>query len=118
MLPLSHLGVVDVDGVDVSETELMVHALTNSCQFRQEEDYMIQRGSTFVNEYARVYPLAGQRNDGGLSDTNHLLGSFPMLFPFEMGGFEIERTVNVPYESGSYQAVSNGPGSSQGAIVL
>jgi hypothetical protein len=99
VLQLSHLGVVDIDGVDVSESELMAHALANSCQIIQDEDYMIRRGSAFVNEYARVDPLTGQRNDGGPSDTNHLLGSFPTLFPFGQGGFEIERAVNVPYEA-------------------
>ena len=90
MLPLLHLGVVDIEGEDVLESELMAHALANSCQLRQEEDYMIQRGSAFVNEYARVDPLTGQRNDGGPSDANHLLGTFPTLFPFGLGGFEID----------------------------
>ncbi|KAF8800257.1 hypothetical protein BYT27DRAFT_7217172 [Phlegmacium glaucopus] len=99
VVPLAHLGVVDVDGVEVTESELMAHALSNCSQARQEEDYMIRRGSVFVNEYARVDPLTGQRNDGGPSDANHLLGSFPTLFPFGRGGFKIERAVNVPYEA-------------------
>ena len=81
MFTLSHLGVVDVDGIEVTETELMAHALANCAQLLQEEDYMIQRGSAFVNEYARVDPLTGQRNDGGPGDPNHLLGTFPTLFP-------------------------------------
>ncbi|KAF8801482.1 hypothetical protein BYT27DRAFT_7262019 [Phlegmacium glaucopus] len=98
VFPLTHLGVVDVDGVDVTESELMAHALANCCKFRQEEDYMIRRGSAFVNEYARVDPVTGQRNNGGPSDANHLLGCFPTLFPFRQGGFEIEQPVNVPYE--------------------
>ena len=99
MLPLSHLGVVDIDGVDVSDSELMAHALANACQISSQEDYMIRRGSAFINEYARVDPLTGQRNDGGPSDANHLLGCFPTLFPYGQGGFEINRTVNVPYEA-------------------
>jgi Helitron helicase-like domain at N-terminus len=98
-LPLSHLGVVDVDGLEVTETELMAHALANCAQTLREEDYMIRRGSAFVNEYARVNASTGQRNDGGPSDPNHLLGTFPTLFPFGRGGFEIERRVNVPYET-------------------
>jgi hypothetical protein len=98
-MPLSHLGVIDIDGLDVSETELMAHALANCHEPRQDEDFMIRRGSAFVNEYARVDPSTGQRNDGGPSDTNHLLGSFPTLFPFGQGGFEIERRVDVPYEA-------------------
>ena len=52
-----------------------------------------------MNEYARVDPVTGQRNDGGPGDANHLLGSFPTLFPYGLGGFEIERPVTVPYES-------------------
>ena len=52
-----------------------------------------------MNEYARVDPLTGQRNDGGPGDPNHLLGTFPTLFPYGQGGFEVERRVHVPYES-------------------
>ncbi|SJL05242.1 uncharacterized protein ARMOST_08608 [Armillaria ostoyae] len=36
--------------------------------------------------------------DGGPSNPNHLLGAFPVLFPFGIGGFETSRHVNVPYE--------------------
>ncbi|KAF8809982.1 hypothetical protein BYT27DRAFT_7209905 [Phlegmacium glaucopus] len=99
VLPLAHLGVVNVDGVEVTDSELLAHALANCCEGRQEEDYMIRRGSAFVNEYARIDPITGQRNDGGPSDANHLLGSFPTLSPFGQGGFEIEHGVNVPYET-------------------
>ena len=99
VVALSHLGVVDIDGVEVTDTELMAHALANCTQVIQEEDYMIRRGSAFVNEYARVDPVTGQRNDGGPGDANHLLGTFPTLFPYGLGGFEIERQVNVPYEA-------------------
>jgi hypothetical protein len=53
VFPLSHLGVVDIDGVDISDSELMAHALVNCTQIGQE-DYIIRRGSAFVNEYARV----------------------------------------------------------------
>ena len=52
-----------------------------------------------MNEYVRVDPLTGQRNNGGPSDANHLLGSFPTLFPFGQGGFEINWSVNVPYKA-------------------
>jgi hypothetical protein len=99
VLTLSPLGVVDIDGVDVTDSKLMAHALANCSQLIQEEDYMIRRGSTFVNEYARVDPSTGQRNDGRLGDANHLLGTFPTLFPFGKGRFEIDRPVTVPYEA-------------------
>ena len=95
---MSHLGVVDIDGIEVTDTEVMAHALANCSQLIQEEDYMIRRGSTFVNEYARVDPLTGQRNDSGPGDPNHLLGTFPTLFPFRQGGFEIERRISMPYK--------------------
>ena len=75
VLPLSHLGVVNIDAVEVTDTELMAHALANCSHPIREEDYMIRRGSAFVNEYARVDPMMGQRNDGGPGDANHLLGT-------------------------------------------
>ena len=99
VLSLAPLGVVDIDGVEVTDSELMAHALANCSQLLQEEDFMIRRGSAFVNEYARVDPLTGQRNNGGPGDANHLLGTFPTLFPYGQGGFEIDRPVMVPYET-------------------
>lgn len=96
---MSHLGVVDIDGVEVTDSELMAHALSNCSQMIHDEDYMVRRGSAFVNEYARINPETGLRTEGGSSDTNHLLGAFPTLFPFGQGGFEIERQVNVSYEA-------------------
>jgi hypothetical protein len=48
VIPLSHLGVVDIDGVDVTETELMAHALANCSKPTYEEDYMIRRGSAVM----------------------------------------------------------------------
>lgn len=99
VVPLAHLGVVDIDGVEVTDAELMAHALANCSQLVQEEDYLVRRGSAFVNEYARIDPATGQRTAGGPADANHLLGSFPTLFPYGLGGFEIERQVNVSYEA-------------------
>ena len=99
VVPLSHLGVIDIDGVEVTDTELMSHALANCSQLVQDEDYMVRRGSTFINEYARVDPSTGERTSGGPGDANHLLGTFPTLFPFGLGGFETERQVNVSYEA-------------------
>ena len=85
VLALSLLGVVDIDGVDIIDKELMVHALANCAQLVREEDFMIQQGSAFVNEYTRVNPVTGQRYDGGPGDPNHLLGTFPTLFPYRQG---------------------------------
>ena len=40
----------------------------------------------------------GLRSDGGPSNPNHLLRSFPILFPYGAGGFEVWRKETVPYE--------------------
>ena len=96
---MQSMGVVDVDGCDISSTEIMAHALANSTMEPISGNYSIRRGSAFVNEYARTDPLTGLRNDGGPSNPNHLLGSFPTLFPYGKGGFETNRPINVPYET-------------------
>ena len=88
-----------MEGCDISSTEIMAHALVNSTTETISGDYSIKRGSAFVNEYARTDPVTGLRNDGGPSNPNHLLGSFPTLFPYGKGGFETSRPINVPYET-------------------
>ncbi|KAF5321196.1 hypothetical protein D9619_001956 [Psilocybe cf. subviscida] len=95
---LQSLGVVDIEGDDISSVELMSHALSNSGMAVAPDDYTIRRGSAFINEYARV-DSEGQRTDGGPSNANHLLGSFPTLFPYGEGGFETKRNIDVPYET-------------------
>ena len=90
VIPLQSMGVVDVEGNDISATEIMAHTLANSTMEINSEDYSIRRGSAFVNEYARTDPVSGLRNDGGPSNPNHLLGCFPTLFPYGKGGFEME----------------------------
>ena len=90
---------VDVEGYEISSSEIMSHALANITKERQTEDYIISRGSAFVNEYARKDIVTEQRNDGGPSNPNHLMGCFPTLFPYGKGGFETERPVDVPYET-------------------
>lgn len=104
IIPLQALGVLDVGGDDVPDTDILAHALSNSSveaslSQSQRADFQIQRGSAFVNEYARTDKTTGQRYDGGPSDANHLLGAFPVLFPYGAGGFEVERPTNVPYEA-------------------
>lgn len=93
------MGVIDVDGNDISSTEIMVHVLTNSTTEQNTGDYAIRRGSAFVNEYARIDAVTGLRNDGGSGNPNHLLESFPTLFPYGMGGFETNRPITVAYET-------------------
>lgn len=36
--------------------------------------------------------------DGGVDDPNHLLAPFPVLFPYGLSGFEVDRPVKVSYE--------------------
>jgi hypothetical protein len=93
------MGVVDVEGCNISSTEIMAHALANGAREHSQDDYSKKRGSAFVNEYARTDSVTGLRNDGGPSNPSHLLGSFPTLFPYGKGGFETERPINVPYET-------------------
>ena len=77
----------------------MAHALSNAAVSENSaEEYTIRHGSAFVNEYART-DANGQRNDGGPSSPNHLLGCFPTLFPYGCGGFETERPKDIPYET-------------------
>lgn len=101
-IPIQSMGVVDIDGSDILDSQLMAHALNNSASksslAKEQADFTIRRGSAFVNEYPRRDPETGERCDGGPSDPNHLLGSFPTLFPYGLGGFETKRTQDVPYE--------------------
>ncbi|RDB21373.1 hypothetical protein Hypma_011904 [Hypsizygus marmoreus] len=100
IIPLQAHGVIDVSGDDVPDNDIMAHAFSNAVDDEtRSEKYKIRRGSAFINEYARVDETTGQRYDGGPSDANHLLGTFPVLFPYGVGGFEVGRPDNVPYES-------------------
>ncbi|RDB16871.1 ATP-dependent DNA helicase PIF1 [Hypsizygus marmoreus] len=100
VIPLAAYGVIDVAGDDVPDNDILAHALSNTASdMPHTESFHIRRGSAFVNEYPRTDVTTGQRTDGGPSDANHLLGSFPVLFPYGVGGFEVGRPHNVPYET-------------------
>ena len=83
----------------------MGHALMNSIIERDGLDHLIdvteryayKRESRLVNEYARTRS-DGTPFEGDAENPNHLLGSFPTLFPYGKGGFETERSVKVSYE--------------------
>jgi len=90
---------IDVSGSGVTENDVFAHALTNTSELPDNiPSYLVRRSSAFVNEYARKDKNTGMRTDGGPSNPNHLLGSFPVLFPYGAGGFEVERDQDVPYE--------------------
>lgn len=100
-VPLHSNGVIDIEGEDISSSQLMVHALSNSTvatSSEKRDEFTIRRGSAFVNEYPRLDPDTDERCDGGPGNPNHLLGAFPTLFPYGKGGFETKRAVTVPYE--------------------
>lgn len=99
VVPLQSLCIVDINGEDISSSELLAHALSNACSRNTPEDFKIHRGSAFINEYARVNEESGQRNDGGPSKLNHLLGCFPVLFPYGKGGIETAQPIDIPYET-------------------
>ena len=83
----------------------MGHALINTIAENDDrgqpidvtERYAYRRGSQYVNEYARTWP-DGTPFEGDAEHPNHLLGSFPTLFPYGKGGFETTRPVKVTYE--------------------
>jgi hypothetical protein len=83
----------------------MGHALMNSTatsdgrttQRDITERYAYKRGGRYVNEYARARE-DGSPYEGDPENPNHLLGSFPTLFPYGEGGLETNRPVKVGYE--------------------
>jgi hypothetical protein len=95
--------VVDVDGLQILESQLMGHALMNSIENGNDqrnditERYAYRRGSRYVNEYPRTR-ADGTLFEGDPENPNHLLGSFPTLFPYGRGGFETSRPLKVTYE--------------------
>ncbi|EAU80832.2 hypothetical protein CC1G_04942 [Coprinopsis cinerea okayama7 len=100
VIPIQPLGVIDINGENIPQRELMAHALANAATERAPKgDYLIRHGSAFVNEYARKDPVTGQRYDGGPDNPNHLVGCFPWLFPYGRGGFELKKDREVCYEA-------------------
>ncbi|EAU82018.2 ATP-dependent DNA helicase PIF1 [Coprinopsis cinerea okayama7 len=106
IIPITPLGVVDANGENIPERELLAHALANSVRHPGGKDnYFVKYGTAFVNEYARKDPATGQRFDGGPENPSHLLGAFPTLFPYGRGGFETNRPQDVSYEQHSAWAL-------------
>ncbi|KAF7301990.1 ATP-dependent DNA helicase [Mycena indigotica] len=97
VFPLQTHGVIDVGGENIPDATLFAHAVENSIPATFAQDYGVRKGNAFVNEFARRDENE-ERFDGGPSNPNHLLGAFPMLFPYGRGGFEVDRKVKVTYE--------------------
>ena len=104
VIPLHSYGVVDINGHDVTERELMAAAIANAVHPSHGEEFAIRRGSTFVNKYPRTDDT-GKRVDGGPDNANHLLGCFPTLFPYGRGGLEVDRPCSVSYKSHARWAI-------------
>lgn len=99
VLPIQAHGMVDIEASDLSDSTLMVSALRNTADALWEvERLQVKHGSAFVNEYPRTMPDSLQRFKGTTDNPNHLLGAFPVLFPYGYGGFEVDRVRKVSYE--------------------
>lgn len=98
IIPLNETFVVDVNGADVSPEELFYHGSRNasSSSNNAEPSYLYQHGTAFVNEYPRRDENRSL-SSGDSNNPNHLLGAFPYLFPYGLGGFETKRDKNVSY---------------------
>ncbi|KAF8274858.1 hypothetical protein EI94DRAFT_1695495 [Lactarius quietus] len=97
-IPLRSLGVVDVAACDVTENEMLASALANVARTDKMEGWAVKRSSDFVNEYPRR-TADGACYEGSPENLNHLLGSFPCLFPYGEGGYEIDRLSPVSYDA-------------------
>ncbi|KAH6906301.1 hypothetical protein BKA70DRAFT_1372848 [Coprinopsis sp. MPI-PUGE-AT-0042] len=88
VIPITPLGVIDCNGANIPERDLMAHALANATREKPlKGDYAIRHGTAFD-------PSTGARFDGGTDNPSHLLGAFPYLFPFGRGGFELQRSTD------------------------
>lgn len=96
---LQSLGVIDVNGSRISETDMLAHALANSSDSELITGFAAKRGSEFINEYGRWDNMTEEFTDGGTSNPNHLYGSFPTLFPYGEGSFEVVQPRKIPYET-------------------
>jgi hypothetical protein len=104
VVPLQSLGVVDVAANGITENEVLAHALANISQSERAKGWAIKRSSDFVNEYPQR-TAEGTLSAGTPDDPNHLLGTFPYLFPYGLGGFEVDHPTPVSYEAHSRWAL-------------
>jgi hypothetical protein len=93
----------------VGDHDIFAHALANLSEERKLQSFAVKHSSTFVNEYGRRDDH-GNFSDGGIENPNHLLGAFPVLFPYGKGGLEVDRRRKVPYESHVRWALQYGDG--------
>lgn len=94
VVPLQSYGVMDLSGMDINNHEVFANAMRNLSR-SGEENYVVRRGG-FVNEYPRV-DEHGQQGAGDIEHPNYFLGAFPCLFPYDQGGFEVDRPWKLSY---------------------
>ncbi|KAF9494035.1 hypothetical protein BDN71DRAFT_1508087 [Pleurotus eryngii] len=99
VIPLQSLGMVDTETTGLSDSQLLVAALKNTGeQLVHYEEAKIKHGTAMVNEYPRVHADMGLRYIGPQESPNHLLGAFPVNFPYGQGGFEVHHKRAVSYQ--------------------
>jgi hypothetical protein len=97
VLPLHSLEVVNVAATKVTENEMLAHALENVTCSDTATSWVVKQGSDFVNEYP-WRDSNGHLSNGSSENPNHLLGSFPCLFLYGLGGFEVNYLVDDPLD--------------------
>ncbi|KAG1776521.1 hypothetical protein EV702DRAFT_1198218 [Suillus placidus] len=93
VFPIQSHGVLDSNVSEVDDEQILALALANL-----SEQYSVQCGNTFVNEYPRRN-IDHTLSIGDPDNPNHLLGAFPCLFPYGAGGFEVQRPHQLSYEA-------------------
>lgn len=96
-IPIQTYGVLDPSVSDIDDEKELAQAFANT-SFAGKESYAVRRGGTFVSEYPRE-DEDGSHSIGTPENPNHLLGAFPWLFPYGMGGFEVNRPIALSYEA-------------------
>ena len=89
---------VDVAATEVTDNEILAHALANVPHADKMDGWAVKRSSDYVNEYPRRND-DGNAGIGSFENPNHLLGTFPWLFPYGEGGFEVNRPKAVSYDA-------------------
>ncbi|KAH9010255.1 hypothetical protein EDB85DRAFT_1880583, partial [Lactarius pseudohatsudake] len=77
---------------------MLAHALLNVARSEKAEGWAMKHSSDFVNEYPRK-TTDGELSNGSGNNPNHLLGSFPCLFPYGKGGYKVNRPFAVTYSN-------------------
>ena len=89
---------------DITDNKVLANALLNVSRSDKMEGWAVKCSSNFVNEYVHI-DESSACCEGSLEDPNHLLGSFPCLFPFGCGGFEVDIPLMVSYEAHAHWAL-------------